>query len=114
MVICRHIHVIITNLLPCMHLYYYNFIPTESQKEPTESLAGTCVYKIKNNKTKPFRSKAKKKQCCECSGCLTKDCGSCKFCFDMPKFGGPGKKKKRCIKRVCCGTTTDISTGILL
>ena len=42
MVICRHIHVIITNLLPCMHLYYYNFIiPTESQKEPTESLAGT-------------------------------------------------------------------------
>ena len=113
MVICRHIHVIITNLPPCMHLYYYNIIPTESQKEPTESLAGTCVYKIKNNKIKPFRSKAKK-QCCECSGCLTKDCGSCKFCFDVPKFGGPGKKKKRCIKRVCCGTTTDISTGILL
>lgn len=36
-----------------------------------------------------------------CSGCLAKDCGSCKFCLDMPKFGGPGKKKKRCVERVC-------------
>ena len=47
----------------------------------------------------------RKKQCCECSGCLTKDCGSCKFCFDMPKFGGPGKKKKRCIILGLCSVT---------
>ena len=38
---------------------------------------------------------------CECTGCLRDDCGDCKFCADMPKFGGPGRKKKRCIHRQC-------------
>lgn len=38
---------------------------------------------------------------CECTGCLQDDCGDCKFCIDMPKFGGPGRKKKRCIRRQC-------------
>ena len=38
----------------------------------------------------------KRKRCCECAGCTSPDCGSCKFCLDMTKFGGPGKKKKPC------------------
>jgi len=29
------------------------------------------------------------------------DCGSCKFCLDKRKFGGPGKLKKRCEMRQC-------------
>ena len=37
----------------------------------------------------------------ECSGCMANDCGSCKFCYDKPKFGGKGKKKKSCITRKC-------------
>ena len=44
---------------------------------------------------------------CNCSGCLSKDCGCCKFCLDMPRFGGPGKKKKRCIERACKGSQTE-------
>ena len=27
------------------------------------------------------------------------DCGECVYCVDMKKFGGPGRKKKCCLKR---------------
>ena len=85
---------------------------TESQREQTESVqtphvAGKNYYFDEHSKTISVNSGQKRS--CDCSGCLRKDCGSCKFCLDKPKFGGPGKKKKRCIKRVCC----DISTGII-
>lgn len=43
----------------------------------------------------------KRKRCGECSGCLAIDCGSCKFCLDKRKFGGPGKKKKSCVQKAC-------------
>ena len=42
--------------------------------------------------------------CCvgECEGCLREgDCGHCRFCKDMRKFGGPGRLKQKCIKRQC-------------
>ena len=35
----------------------------------------------------------KRKRCCECAGCTSPERGSCRFCLDMTKFGGPGKKK---------------------
>lgn len=39
--------------------------------------------------------------CGECAGCLRSDCGTCLFCKDKPKFGGPGIKKQRCANRTC-------------
>ena len=36
---------------------------------------------------------SKRKRCYSCSACLREDCGTCKFCVDKPKYGGPGKKK---------------------
>ena len=39
----------------------------------------------------------------ECYGSNRKDCGSCTNCKDMKKFGGQGKKKQKCIHRVCTG-----------
>ncbi len=36
---------------------------------------------------------------------MTNDCGSCVYCKDMKKFGGPGKKKRKCAKRKCTGAT---------
>ena len=41
------------------------------------------------------------KRCMQCVGCKAKNCGSCYSCKDMKNFGGPGKKKKACVKRVC-------------
>lgn len=39
--------------------------------------------------------------CGECEGCQREDCGTCTFCRDKPKFGGPGTKKQKCALRVC-------------
>lgn len=43
----------------------------------------------------------RRKRCGRCTGCTSTDCGSCRFCLDKPKFGGPGKKKKPCLQRIC-------------
>lgn len=43
----------------------------------------------------------KKNNCGGCSTCLRADCGECYFCLDMPKFGGPGTKKQKCLNRTC-------------
>lgn len=29
------------------------------------------------------------------------DCRQCKFCKDLPKYGGPGRARQKCIKRQC-------------
>lgn len=42
----------------------------------------------------------------KCSGCRRMDCGSCKNCTDMKKFGGQGKLKQKCIHRVCTAKLT--------
>ncbi|XP_068215279.1 histone-lysine N-methyltransferase 2A-like [Palaemon carinicauda] len=39
--------------------------------------------------------------CNKCTGCNTPNCRKCVNCLDMKKFGGPGTKKKPCIKRKC-------------
>ncbi len=36
---------------------------------------------------------------CDCAGCTKQNCGKCKMCLDMPKFGGKGKKKQKCLLR---------------
>ena len=43
----------------------------------------------------------KRTRCGKCTGCTSSNCESCKYCLDNPKFGGPGKLKKACIKRKC-------------
>ena len=39
-------------------------------------------------------------RCMQCVGCKSDDCGVF-FCKDKKKFGGPGKRKKACIRRAC-------------
>jgi hypothetical protein len=39
--------------------------------------------------------------CRNCSACLMEDCGSCRYCLDKRKFGGPGKMNKRCREKQC-------------
>ncbi|XP_034739860.1 lysine-specific demethylase 2A [Etheostoma cragini] len=40
-------------------------------------------------------------RCKRCAGCCRKECGTCQYCHDMRKFGGPGRMKKGCIMRQC-------------
>lgn len=46
-------------------------------------------------------SKRRGRGCGRCVGCVRGDCGKCVYCKDKPKFGGPGRKKQRCMLRVC-------------
>ena len=54
-------------------------------------------YKKKSKKCVPFKLRS----CGQCEGCLRDECGKCVFCKDKPKYGGPNKKRKRCIHRTC-------------
>ena len=40
-------------------------------------------------------------RCGECSNCLEEDCGDCRACKEMPKFGGRRRVKLACINRQC-------------
>ena len=50
---------------------------------------------------------------CGCSGCIKPNCGLCRMCLYMPKFGGPGKRKKKCQQRVCVASTKKNSVLIM-
>ena len=47
------------------------------------------------------RGGPKQKRCKECAGCLREDCGMCKHCLDMKKFGGTGNLRQACMLRKC-------------
>ncbi|XP_038154391.1 uncharacterized protein LOC119792020 isoform X2 [Cyprinodon tularosa] len=48
-----------------------------------------------------FVQKRRRVACRECVACLREDCGSCSFCRDMRKFGGPSRLKQKCVMRRC-------------
>ena len=41
----------------------------------------------------------RKRRCGVCDVCQQPDCGECRACKDMVKFGGTGKAKQCCINR---------------
>ncbi|KAL1508490.1 hypothetical protein AB1Y20_004591 [Prymnesium parvum] len=43
----------------------------------------------------------KRRRCGVCAGCTSQDCGRCRFCLDMPKFGGPNVRRQSCEQRAC-------------
>ena len=47
------------------------------------------------------RTDGRKRSTCLCPGCQLPNCGECKYCEDMPQFGGPFTKRKRCQQRKC-------------
>ncbi|CAH3033865.1 unnamed protein product [Pocillopora meandrina] len=44
---------------------------------------------------------SRRKRCGVCEVCQQPDCGKCKSCRDMVKFGGTGRKKQCCEERRC-------------
>ena len=37
----------------------------------------------------------------QCDGCVKPDCEKCGNCKYKKKFGGPGKRKKACMEKLC-------------
>lgn len=63
-----------------------------SKDELTEKLGQfDCVRKKKHR----FAA------CTKCTGCRRPNCGICVSCADMPRYGGPGTAKQKCITRIC-------------
>ena len=55
-----------------------------------------------SNSNKRTTSKKHSRRCGSCIACLRDDdCKKCRFCKDMPKYGGPGRMRQKCIKRQC-------------
>ena len=40
-------------------------------------------------------------KCGMCPACIASDCGKCRACQDMPKFGVPNRMKQGCFHRKC-------------
>ncbi|CAN0453446.1 unnamed protein product, partial [Discosporangium mesarthrocarpum] len=49
----------------------------------------------------------KTRRCHTCAGCTAMDCGTCRFCKDMPKHGGRGSYKQPCQARRCAWVEYD-------
>ncbi|XP_059051401.1 DNA (cytosine-5)-methyltransferase PliMCI-like [Achroia grisella] len=43
----------------------------------------------------------RRKRCGVCEACQLPDCGECNACKAMAKFGGHGRTKKACVRRLC-------------
>ena len=52
------------------------------------------------------KATSKKTRCGTCKGCQNfdrlSDCKSCRNCLDQKRYGGPGKLKKACLRRLSC------------
>ncbi|XP_058261285.1 histone-lysine N-methyltransferase 2B isoform X2 [Hemibagrus wyckioides] len=68
---------------------------SHSEPESTCSVEQRPVYKQKS-------FGLRQRRCFNCKGCCREeDCGTCVFCLDKPKYGGPNKKRQSCIYRKC-------------
>ena len=47
------------------------------------------------------RRRERRERCGACEGCTADECGTCKYCLDMPKRGGPYKLHQPCVHRRC-------------
>ena len=50
--------------------------------------------------------------CGSCDACMVDECGKCKNCLDMPRFGGSGISRQKCMNRPPCYDPPSASTAI--
>lgn len=63
---------------------------------------GPTVHKPKRSTKRSILALRRRRvRCKRCAACRRKECGSCQYCHDMRKFGGPGRMKKGCVMRQC-------------
>ena len=75
---------------------------SEEEAKKHKHEIGVCTVASKPA-TKPFIEKLVKPDECKVCGPyqIKHDCGECPSCVDKPKFGGSGKRKRKCVNREC-------------
>jgi hypothetical protein len=53
-------------------------------------------------------------RCHDCEPCTRDDCGECKYCKDMKKFGGTGVSKQCCLSKQCLQPLLPTTTMCML
>ena len=77
---------------------------TEDGKTNLKTMGSLSNYFIKDETKMKFMDnggRRKQRRCKECAGCLRPDCGMCRYCVDMKKFGGSGVLRQACLLRKC-------------
>ena len=73
--------------------------PTKTAHRPRPN---TRTDRSSNKRVVASQAHRQRKRCGVCAGCLAEECGTCNYCLDMPKRGGPGVlRRKPCIERAC-------------
>lgn len=74
--------------------------PCHTERSPQATLFDVDIFDVDvahilfNMRQSPRR--------CRCAGCARRtSCGQCKECLDKPRYGGTGKRKRRCLTRQC-------------
>ncbi|XP_060646670.1 jmjC domain-containing histone demethylation protein 1 [Drosophila nasuta] len=62
---------------------------------------GEAGAKLSPHLTGTGQPRRRRTRCKNCAACQRSDCGTCPFCMDMVKFGGPGRAKQTCMMRQC-------------
>ena len=63
-------------------------------------------------KKRKGNKKPRARRCGACAVCMRDNCGNCQSCLDMPMFGGRGKLKKGCMKKICPNTEYSDNTKL--
>merc|ERR1719239_159088 len=64
-------------------------------------LAGEAKLEAVLMKRKESNKHRRVRACGKCESCKRENCGACKYCQDMRKFGGKGVLKQKCSMRAC-------------
>lgn len=71
-------------------------------RQPEEAAGSLHIAALVTDATSARRRNTmRSNRCGSCQACQSVDCGTCKNCLDKPRFGGPGIKKKACVRRIC-------------
>ena len=77
--------------------------PVREARGKKVSNGGTTVMLSHGTRSTAKKSTTKPpRRCGNCKACTAPDCRKCVYCLDMKKYGGPGTKKQRCMKRPTC------------
>ena len=84
--------------------------PAKKKESPTAKKKKKKKDPYAGLKRRDSPRRPSKNQCGQCNACMVDDCGDCKFCLDMPRFGGPWRSRQKCLDRPPCENPPSMSS----